>query len=93
MLRQIGWQIAIATSILMTFVGRGMAGTVDLNVMSFNVWSAEDGATGRQRIINTIEQAGADLVGFQEMGVEHSDRLPHRWVTTTTTRAWAVRRS
>lgn len=66
MLRQFTWTMAAV--ILAISVSSGRANTVELNVMSFNVWSAEDGAAGRQRIINTIEQAGADLIGFQEMG-------------------------
>lgn len=42
--------------------------SVELRVMTFNVWTVEDTTAGRQGIINTIQQAGADLVGFQEMG-------------------------
>ncbi len=42
--------------------------TAELRVMSFNVWTVEDSTAGRQGIINTIQQSGADVVGFQEMG-------------------------
>jgi exodeoxyribonuclease III len=45
----------------------GVSATIDVKVMSFNVWSADDTAVGRQRLIDTIRQSGADIVGFQEM--------------------------
>ncbi len=41
--------------------------TLDLKVMSFNVWSAEENPVGRQQLIDTIRQSGADIIGFQEM--------------------------
>lgn len=39
-----------------------------LNVMSFNVWSAEDSQAGRDGIISAVQAGQADIVGFQEMG-------------------------
>ena len=44
-----------------------LSATIDVKVMSFNVWGADDTAQGRQRLIDTITQAGADIIGFQEM--------------------------
>jgi hypothetical protein len=38
-----------------------------VRVMSFNVWTAEDTPAGRQRILDTIRQSEADIVGLQEM--------------------------
>ncbi len=39
-----------------------------LNVMSFNVWTAEDSRAGRDGIVAAVLAGEADLVGFQEMG-------------------------
>jgi endonuclease/exonuclease/phosphatase family metal-dependent hydrolase len=50
------------------FADFALCASVDVKVMSFNVWGAEDTAAGRERIVNTLRQAGADIIGFQEMG-------------------------
>ena len=39
-----------------------------VSVMSFNVWSAEDSASGRAGIISAVQSGQAGIVGFQEMG-------------------------
>ena len=59
---------AIAWLVSLILPECALCSSVDVKVMSFNVWSAEDGAAGRERIINTIRQSGADIIGFQEMG-------------------------
>lgn len=41
--------------------------SVDLDVMTFNVWGTETSASGRAAIVNAINASGADVVGFQEM--------------------------
>jgi hypothetical protein len=59
---------AIAAAILLSpFALSCWGDQSELRVMSFNVWKAEDDASGRERIVETIRQSRADLVGLQEM--------------------------
>ena len=52
---------------MLAFPPTAAAREIDLNVMTFNVWKAEDDAEGRKQIVEVIRQSGADLIGLQEM--------------------------
>ncbi len=45
----------------------------ELKVMSFNTWSVEDTATGRDAIVEIVKKSGADVVGFQEL--DHASEI------------------
>ncbi len=44
------------------------AQSVELKIMSFNVWSAENTQSGRNKLVQIIQAADADIIGVQEMG-------------------------
>jgi endonuclease/exonuclease/phosphatase family metal-dependent hydrolase len=44
------------------------AAPADLSVMTFNVWSGENSAAGRDKLAEILQAADADIVGLQEMG-------------------------
>lgn len=43
------------------------AADMEVRVMSFNVWSGEDTAAGRAKLVQIIQAADADIVGLQEV--------------------------
>lgn len=52
---------------VLAFAGTSTAREAEIRVMTFNVWGADDTASGRRLIADAILQSGADIVGFQEM--------------------------
>jgi endonuclease/exonuclease/phosphatase family metal-dependent hydrolase len=46
-----------------------------LRVMTFNVWSGENSAAGRERLEQIIRASNADVVGLQEMGASQGQAI------------------
>lgn len=63
---KIGCQVLLAAGLLFVSVTHGQ--TDEINVMSFNVWTDENTAAGRNKIVEIIQAASADIIAVQEMG-------------------------
>ena len=51
----------------LVLLAMGGASAATLKVMTYNVWTVEGSAAARAKIVQTIQAAGADVVGLQEM--------------------------
>lgn len=47
----------------------------ELKVMTFNVWSGEDSASGRAKLVEIMQAGGADIIGLQEVNASVLDDL------------------
>ncbi len=62
------WMRVVVLSLLFATAARGNAALVStLKVLSFNVWSGEGTAAGRNKLREIMQTSGADVIGVQEL--------------------------
>jgi endonuclease/exonuclease/phosphatase family metal-dependent hydrolase len=61
-------RIVVAVALALVFVGPAYALVSTLKVMTFNVWSGEETAAGRNKLAEIMQAGGADVIGVQELG-------------------------
>ena len=62
------WMRVVVVSLLFATAARGNAALVTtLKVLSFNVWSGEGTAAGRNKLREIMQTSGADVIGVQEL--------------------------
>ncbi len=62
------FRLAVIAATTFAFAHPALAAVSTLKVMTFNVWSAEGTAEGRNKLAEIIAATGADVVGVQELG-------------------------